>query len=433
MISIKKIVESSLFKVTSLNSISVIIKLLIGILSSKIIAIFLGAPGMALVGNMRNFFSSIETVTTLGFQNGIVKYTAENKDDEAQLKKVISTIFITLLGSSVLFALALFIFSKFWSDQVFGAHNNYDFVITVLAISIPFYVMNVFLTSILNGFGKFHKVIYITIFGNIIGLLVSVILIWKLNIAGALISIAATPALLLIVTYLYFSSLMKVRNYINFRSFDFDIIKKMSSFSLMAFVSGFIGPLIYLAIRNNVIEKLGEEQAGYWSAMERISSNYLMFISTLLTVYFLPKLILATTNQQTKNVFYSYYKTILPLFIFVAAVIYILKGFIVRFLFTKEFLPVENLFQWQLIGDTFKVASIILGYEFFAKKMTVAFIVTELISLGILYASSMFFIDSYGIEGVVMAHAFTHASYFLLLVIYFKNKMKPPVLSCKQN
>lgn len=380
---------------------------------------------MALVGNMRNFFSSIETVTTLGFQNGIVKYTAENKDDEAQLKKVISTIFITLLGSSVLFALALFIFSKFWSDQVFGAHNNYDFVITVLAISIPFYVMNVFLTSILNGFGKFHKVIYITIFGNIIGLLVSVILIWKLNIAGALISIAATPALLLIVTYLYFSSLMKVRNYINFRSFDFDIIKKMSSFSLMAFVSGFIGPLIYLAIRNNVIEKLGEEQAGYWSAMERISSNYLMFISTLLTVYFLPKLILATTNQQTKNVFYSYYKTILPLFIFVAAVIYILKGFIVRFLFTKEFLPVEDLFQWQLIGDTFKVASIILGYEFFAKKMTVAFIVTELISLGILYTSSMFFIDLYGIEGVVMAHAFTHAFYLLLLGVYFKNKMKP--------
>lgn len=409
-----------MFKVTSLNSISVIIKLLIGILSSKIIAIFLGAPGMALVGNMRNFFSSIETVTTLGFQNGIVKYTAENKDDKIQLKKVISTIFITLLGSSVLFALALFVFSRFWSDQVFGAHNDYDFVITVLAISIPFYVMNVFLTSILNGFGNFQKVIYITIFGNIIGLLVSIILIWKLSIAGALISIAATPALLLIVTYLYFRSLMNVREYIHFRYFDFDVIRNLSSFSLMAFVSGFFGPLVYLTIRNNVIQNLGEEQAGYWSAMERISSNYLLFISTLLAVYFLPKLILATTNQQTKNVFYSYYKMILPLFIFVAAVIYVLKGFIVKFLFTKEFLPVEDLFQWQLIGDTFKVASLILGYEFFAKKMTVAFIVTELVSLGILYIFSMFLIDLYGIEGIVMAHAFTYILYFIVLSIFFR-------------
>lgn len=433
MVSIKKIVESSLFKVTSLNSISVIIKLLIGILSSKVIAVFLGAPGMALVGNMRNFFSSVETVTTLGFQNGIVKYTAENKDDETHLKKVISTIFITLLCSSILFALILFAFSEFWSNQVFGDHNNYGFVISILAISIPFYVMNVFLTSVLNGFGKFHKVIYITIFGNIIGLLVSVILIWKLNIAGALISIAATPALLLIVTYLYFRSLMNMREYIHFRYFNFAVIRNLSSFSLMAFVSGFFGPLVYLTIRNNVIEKLGEEQAGYWSAMERISSNYLLFISTLLTVYFLPKLILATTSQQTKDVFYSYYKKILPLFIFAIVVIYILKGFIVRFLFTKEFLPVEELFQWQLIGDIFKVASLILGFEFFAKKMTLAFIVTELISLGILYASSMFFIDLYGIEGIVMAHAFTHAFYLLMLVIYFKNKLKPTGILSKQN
>ncbi|MBU7571605.1 MAG: O-antigen translocase, partial [Flavobacterium sp.] len=234
----------------------------------------------------------------------------------------------------------------------------------------------------------------------------------------------ATPALLLIVAYLYFRSLMNVREYIHFRYFDFDVIRNLSSFSLMAFVSGFFGPLVYLNIRNNVIEKLGEEQAGYWSAMERISSNYLLFISTLLTVYFLPKLIMAVNNHETKKVFYSYYKTILPLFIFVAAIIYILRDFIVKLLFTKEFLPVEDLFQWQLIGDTFKVASMILGYEFFAKKMTLAFIVTELMSLGVLYVSSILFIDFYGIEGIVKANAFTYAFYFLVLGVYFKIKMK---------
>lgn len=424
MASIKKIVGSSLFKITSLNSVSVAIKILIGIVSSKIIALFLGAPGMALVGNMRNFFSSMETITTLGFQNGIVKYVAENQKEEAHIKKIISTTFIALLGSSLVFALALFFFNGFWNEQVFGTHNHFDFVFTILAISIPFYVINVFLMSILNGFGKYNKIIYINIFGSIIGLLVSVILIWKLSIAGALISVAVTPALLLIVTYFYFKSEMDLGKYIDFNSFDFGVIKNLSSFSLMAFVSGFIGPLIYLAIRNNVIEKLGEEQAGYWSAMERISSNYLMFISTLLTVYFLPKLILATTNKDTKGVFYKYYKSILPIFILAAIVIYILKHFIVAFLFTKDFSPVEDLFKWQLIGDTFKVAALILGFEFFAKKMTIAFIVTELVSLTILYFSSLFFISSYGIEGIVMAHAFTYLLYFLVLSIYFRSTRK---------
>jgi len=424
LISIKKIVASSLFKVTSLNSISVVIKILIGILSSKIIALFLGAPGMALVGNMRNFFSSVETITTLGFQNGIVKYAAENQNDEAHIKKIISTTFITLLCSSILFAFVLFLFSGYWNEQVFGAHNNFDFVFIVLAFSVPFYVLNVFLVSILNGFGKYNKIIYINIFGSIIGLIVSVILIWELNIAGALISVVVTPALLLFVTFLYFRAEMDLWKYISFQSFDFGIIKSLSSFSLMSLVSGFLGPLVFLAIRNNVIEKLGAEQAGYWSAMERISSNYLMFISTLLTVYFLPKLILATAKKDTKAVFYSYYKTILPIFIFTAGIIYVLRHFIVAFLFTKDFMPVENLFKWQLIGDTLKVASLILGFEFFAKKMTVAFIISELLSLAVLYASTLFFITDYGMEGIVMGHAFTYLLYFLVLSVYFRSTMK---------
>lgn len=422
MISVKKIATSSLFKVTSLNSVSVIIKILIGILSSKIIALFLGAPGMALVGNMRNFFSSVETITTLGFQNGIVKYAAENQNDKTQIKKIISTVFITLLGSSLVFALVLLLFSGFWNDQVFGTYNNFDFVFIVLAISVPFYVINVFLVSILNGFGKYNKIIYINIFGSIIGLLVSIVLIWELNIAGALISVVVTPALLLLVTYLYFMAEMDLWKNISFHFFDFGIIKNLSSFSLMALVSGFFGPLVFLAIRNNVIEKLGTEPAGYWAAMERISSNYLMFISTLLTVYFLPKLILATTKKQTKEVFFGYYKSILPIFIFVAIIIYLLKHFIVTFLFTQDFLPVEDLFKWQLIGDTLKVASLILGFEFFAKKMTLAFIISELVSLAVLYASTMFFIADYGMEGIVMAHAFTYLLYLLALGIYFKIK-----------
>jgi PST family polysaccharide transporter len=45
---------------------------------------------------------------------------------------------------------------------------------------------------------------------------------------------------------------------------------------------------------------------------------------------------------------------------------------------------------WQLVGDVLKVASLILGYQFFAKKLTVAFIVTELLSLSITLTSPVY-------------------------------------------
>ena len=375
---------------------------------------------MALVGNMRNFFTSVETVSTLGFQNGIVKYAAESQEDEVALKKVISTIFISLLGTAILLAIVLFFFSGYWNDQVFGSENQYDFVFKLLALALPWYVVNVFLISIINGFGRFKSVIYINIFGNIIGLIVSILLIFQFKVSGALASVALTPALLFLLSFYYINKEISLRKNISIQCFDFSLIKKLSSYSMMAVVYGCVGPLVYLAIRNNVIDKLGLEQAGYWSAMERISANYLLFVSTLLTVYFLPKLVLAKTNQETKKVFFSFYKTILPLFIIGLVAIYFLRFYIIDLLFTVAFLPVSKLFFWQLIGDVLKVASIILGYEFFAKKMTLAFILTELMSLGILYFSTIYFIKAFEMEGIVMAYAFTYAIYLLVLIVFFR-------------
>lgn len=408
---------------TSLNSVSVLLKIITGLISSKVIALFLGAPGMALVGNMRNFFTSVETLSTLGFQNGIVKYSAENQDNEFQLRRVLSTIFISLVGASIVFGIVLFAFATYWNSQVFGTNFSYDFVFKVLALALPFYVLNLFLISVINGFGKFRSVILINIIGNIVGLLLSVGLIYSHQVEGALISIAVTPALLFFISLYFGAKEFSIKNNLSLAYFDFSVVKNLSSYSVMALVYGCVGPLVYLAIRNNIIEKLGLEQAGYWSAMERISSNYFLFISTLLSVYFLPKLVLAQNNFETKKVFWSYYKMILPAFIIGLGVIYFLRFFIVRILFTEEMMPVSNLFLWQLVGDIFKATSIILGYQFFAKKMTKAFIITEVFSLSLLYFSSIYFVELFQIEGIVMAHAFTYGIYLVMLSIYFRKSL----------
>ena len=93
---ISKITKAQLFKVSSLNALSILIKISIGLVTSKVIALYVGPLGMGLVGNLRNFLSFIESIATLGFQNGIVKYVAEYKEDKKQLSILISTVFIAL-------------------------------------------------------------------------------------------------------------------------------------------------------------------------------------------------------------------------------------------------------------------------------------------------------------------------------------------------
>lgn len=416
----KEILSKPLFKATSLNGISILIKICIGFVTSKVIAIFVGPSGMALVGNLRNFLTSTEAFATLGFENGVVKYVAEHKNKEQKLQQTLSTIFISVLSICVVLCLILFFFSNFFNTSIFSATYQYAFVFKALAIALPFYIGNIFLIATINGLGEYKKVIYINIIGSCVGLLVSVLLIWYLQTEGALLSIILTPSLLFLVSFLSINKEIKLFKIVHFKFYNLSFLKSLSSYSLMALVSAVFGPMVLLAIRKNIILNLGIGQAGFWEAMTRISSYSFLFITSLIGIYFLPKLAIAKDNQETKSLFWEYYKGILPLFMMGMIVIYFSRDIIIQILFTKEFLPVSRLFFWQLIGDVFKAASFILGYQFYAKKLTKAFIVFELFSLSVLYFSSIYCMTLFKIEGVVMGYAITYVVYFVALSVYFR-------------
>ncbi len=151
MNSIKRIAKTPLFKVTSLNSISVMLKIGIGLITSKVLAIFIGPSGMALIGNLRNFLTSLENITTLGFQNGIVKYIVDHKDNNQELKKIVSTVFLTLLSVALLLSGILFFFASYCSVFVFGKYSVYENIFRILALALPWYAVTVFLLAVIKN------------------------------------------------------------------------------------------------------------------------------------------------------------------------------------------------------------------------------------------------------------------------------------------
>ena len=419
----KKIIQSQLFKIVSLNSFSVALKIGIGLITSKFLAVFIGPSGMALVGNLRNFLTSLESISTLGFQTGIVKYVAENKKNDEELQKIIATVFISLIVIVFFLSSVLYFFADFWNAKIFGFHFDYAVIFKALSFSVPWYAVSIILLAILNGLGSFKKVIWVNIIGNVVGLIVSLTLVLQYKILGALLAAVISPSILFFVTFYFLNKEINFLNVIRVNLFDFKIIKNLSNYSLMALFSSILGPFIFLVIRNNIIENLGLQEAGFWETMTRISSYYLMFVSSVLSVYFFPKLVMSQNENETKIIFWTFYKFILPIFIFGFVIIYFFRFFIIRLLFTIEFLPVTDLFFWQLLGDVFKVSSLILGFQFFAKKMTKAFIITEVGSLAILYFLSVLLIKIFGVEGVVIAQAIDNFIYLVVLGFYFRRSL----------
>lgn len=421
---LSKIIKQPVVKIFSLNGISVIIRILGGLVTSKAIAAYIGAGGLAVVGNFRNFLTPVEAYSTLGMQNGIIKYTAESQKENQKLYAILSTVFFSITGVVIVLSTLLLCFAEHISHLVFETVNdNYGWLFKVLAFSLPWYAGSLIFMALLNGLGAYKKVIWLNISGNILGVCLSVLLMWKFQTNGALLGLVLFQTLFFVISFYNIWQQFPGLPFLNLKYFDFKILKGLLSFSFMSLITAIISPLIYLSIRTNLISNYSPDTAGHWEAVNRLAGFYLMFATTMLSIYFLPKLSLAQSRTETRKVFYDYYKSMLPLFGLGLIVLYLLREFVVLVIFEREFLPMTELFFWQLLGDFFKVGSLILGYQFFAKKLTKAFLVTEIVSSIILYISCTLLIKDYGAKGAVMGYALTYFLYWIVLAVYFRKDL----------
>ena len=185
----KKTIQQPLLKITSLNSVHILLKLVFGFVTSKALAIFVGTNGMAYVGNFRAFLNVLENFSLFGIQNAIVKYVAEYHNDKQKLQSVLATFGLLLLASSIVISLVLIFGANYFSKQIFHHSEIYSFVFYILAILFPLYVFSTFCISVVNGFQEYKKVIYIQIISSSLALLFSVFLITYYGTLGALISL----------------------------------------------------------------------------------------------------------------------------------------------------------------------------------------------------------------------------------------------------
>jgi PST family polysaccharide transporter len=395
-----------LIKVASLNSASVLTRIVAGILTSKAIAIFIGAEGLALIA-------------TLGLYDGLVKYIAEFKKQTVELSKTLSTVFYLGFISTVIVSFLCYFNAEYINTLIFPTYSDYAYVIRVMAIALPFYSLNMFSFSILNGFSKFKILIIINIIGQILGLSITLLLIYQDKIDGALVSVVISESLIFLITLVGIVNQRSLIPLIKATNVRFSYIKKLSSFSMMVLFSGVVLPIVALAIRTYIIDNIGYKDAGLWEAMTRISKYYLMFIGSLMTLYILPRFSEIDNVKDFRNEVFQFYKTIMPIFALGLFAIYLLRSFIVPIIFSNEFRPVEDLFLWQLLGDFIKVLSIVIAYQFLAKRMFWHYIVTEAFLVVILYATSIYFIDIYGVKGATIAHFVTHVMYYAVVLLIF--------------
>ena len=413
-----------LVKIASLQTASLLTRIIAGLLTSKAIAIFIGAEGLALIGNLRNFVSSFQTIATLGFYKGVVKYVSEFKENTKELSKALSTIYYAGFFSTIIVSFFCYFQAEWINNVIFPTYNNYGYVIKIFAIVLPFYALNIFSFSIMNGFSKYKILIIINIIGQILSVSVALLLIYQEKLKGALISVVIAESLIFLITLVGIINRRSLVKLISPNNVSLSFLKKISSYSVMAFFTAVLLPFVAIAIRSYIIDNIGYKDAGFWEAMTRISKYYLMLVSSLIALYLLPRFSEIDDTKEFKKEVFSFYKTVIPVLFVGMLIIYLLKKYIVLAIFSEEFAPVEDLFIWQLLGDFVKVLSIIIAYQFLAKKMFWHYILTEAFLIIILYTTSVYFINLFeGVKGAVVAHFVSYLMYYGIILLIFGSSL----------
>jgi O-antigen/teichoic acid export membrane protein len=413
----------TLLRTSFYTSISQALSIIAGLISIKVVSLKIGPEGMAMMGQYLNTTALLSLFATGAIGTGVVKYLAEYKENKQKQLEVIATASRITIISTLIIALIAIILSGFFSRQAFKTENYYS-VYILWGLFLVFTSLAALMSNVLNGLKLIPYLTIVNITGTITGLLVTIFLAYSFGVYGVLIA-ANFTAFILFCIHLFFINKYK---WFSFRElilpFDKKTAKLLTAFVLMTLVSGVLAPAIQLLVRDRIIDKFSFEEAGYWQSVTRISDYYLSFITSVIGVYYLPRLAEIDNNRDIKKEIWKMYRVILPVIAAVSFLIWLSRFLIIKLILTPEFLPSAELYGIQFMGDFFKIAAWLLAYVMLAKAMKYKFIVTEFF-FSISYVLLCFFlIDKFGLIGATYGFLLNNFLLWVLMVFFIKRYVK---------
>ncbi|KLN97997.1 lipid III flippase WzxE [Moellerella wisconsensis] len=408
----------SLAKASIWTAGSTLIKIGVGLLVVKLLAVSFGPSGVGQAGNFRQLITVLGVLSGAGIFNGVTKYVAEHHQDPHKLQAILGTSSTIILGFSTLLALIFLIFTDSISVALFG-HNDYQKVIQVVAfVQMGIAYANYFL-AILKGFRDAQGNALAIIFGSLVGVIAYYLCFILGGYEGALAGLALVPALVVLPAGLLIIKRKQFALSMLKPAWERAIATNLGKFTLMALLTSATLPVAYVMMRNLLAKSYSWDEVGLWQGVSSISDAYLQFITASFSVYLLPTLSRLQLKTEISAEIIKSLKFVLPAVALASFMVWLLRDFAIWLLFSSQFNGMRDLFAWQLVGDVLKVGSYVFGYLVIAKAALRFYVMAEVSQFILLTAFSHWLIPAHGALGAAQAYMATYIIYFLLCCSVF--------------
>lgn len=403
-----------------LGGIHSIFRLVLSFITIKFTAVYLGPSGIALVAQLVNFITICHGILGGGIGSATARLYPEFRSDHAGRKRFLSTAW----RLACLFAVVSIIVIALCSGPLARwllTSDEQRAAVMMGGIAVACLLFSTVIVSAINGAGEMGRVVAIHVIASVAGFAVYVPASVLWGITGGLVGFSISQAIMLPI------SLAMLRGSPNVALDDFlggldrAEARRILGFVPMLIAHAIMLPLGLILIRNLVTSHLGLATAGLWQAAWRVSEVYLGVVMASVSLYFLPRLGEVAGTPALRREIVRTFTQAVGITAFAALTIFILRDWVVRIVFTEEFLPVRDLMPFQLLGDVLRMAGWTLGFVLVALVRSRWYIALELLMPAIYFCSALFLVPVHGAQGVTWSYCLAGLVHFVISVFALRD------------
>jgi PST family polysaccharide transporter len=405
---------ASLLGTTLLNGLATAVRLGCGLLVNKLLAVWVGPAGLAVVGQFQSLMAVVGAASGAVFSAGVTKLTAEHAADPPRQTAVWRSALSLGLCGAALCALVLLVLRDTIAQWLLGDPALAPAMLALAAAALLL-ALNAVLLSALAGLKRFRAHVAANVLTSVLGVAAAAWLLPRHGLLGGLVALALAQAVAGLTAAAAFARVQRPRWRALIGRPDPATARSLRGYALMAATTALTVPLSMLAIREGLSQGGGASLAGHWQAMSKLSETHLLLLTTTLSLYFLPRFAEIRSGRELRAEVARGHRFVLPLVAATASAIYLLREPLTLALFTPEFLPLVQALGLQLIGDVLKIGSWVPAYTMISHARSRLYIATEIGFALLVTLACIAGAWRWGLPGAAAGYALTYALYWALL------------------
>jgi len=385
---------------------STALNVVIGIVRTKLMAVFLGPAGFGLMGVYTSIADMARTLAEMGINSSGVRQIAESagSGDAVRLARTVAVLrrvamVLGLIGALLLVALAWPI-----AQLTFGNAEQAG-AVALLSVAVFLRLVSDGQGALLQGIRRIGDMARVGVLGALLGTLLSIPIVYVLGRDGvvpALVAIAAASAL---VSWWYvrrvpLPAALPVLTGAEVRK----EVAGLLGMGLAFMASAFLMMGTAYAVRLLLVRESGLDAAGLYQAAWTIGGLYVGFILQAMGADFYPRLVEASNDDEECNRLVNEQAQV-SLLLAACGVVATLTfaPWIFKLLYRSDFAAGTEVLRWIVLGMAMRVVTWPIGYILVAKGAQKLFVATDLawslVNISLTWAC----VHRFGLEGAGMA------------------------------